>query len=125
MTHPFLLRKEERYMKRLLNKMSGKISEKIYPKWSKAKIAVLIIIGVLSYVQPVYAADAVTAKINNIYTLVVGIIGALGAIILAWGVFEFATAYQHHDSSQQTMALKKVVAGILCCSASALIALLK
>jgi len=112
-------------MKRLLNKMSGKISEKIYPKWSKAKLAVLIIIGVLSYVQPVYATDAVTAKINNIYTLVVGIIGAAGAIILAWGVFEFATAYQHHDSSQQTMALKKVVAGILCCSASALIALLK
>ena len=42
-----------------------------------------------------------------------GIITAAGAIVLAWGVFDFAAGYQAHDTSQQTQSLKKVVAGIL------------
>ena len=38
---------------------------------------------------------------------------AAGAIVLAWGIFEFAAAYQHHDTSCRTSALKKVISGIL------------
>lgn len=73
----------------------------------------------------VYASDSIIQKVNSIYTLVVGIVGAAGAIVLAWGIFEFATAYQSHDSTTQTQALKKVVSGILMCAASTLVNLLK
>lgn len=116
-----------RDLKEALQEITGKgeCSHESSPKFSRVKFAVSSIIGIFSYSQPVYASGAITTKINSLYDLVVGIIGAAGAIILAWGVFEFATAYQHHDSSQQTQALKKVVAGILCCSAGVIIGLLK
>lgn len=51
--------------------------------------------------------------------------GAAGEIVLAWGVFEFASAYQSRDTAQQTDSLKKVVAGILMCLATTIINLLK
>ena len=57
--------------------------------------------------------NEVVSRINSLQTLVMGIITAAGAIVLAWGVFDFAAGYQAHDTSQQTQSLKKVVAGIL------------
>lgn len=92
-------------------------------KAARAALAGLICLYYASC--PVYATNAVIKKVNNIYTLVVGIIGAAGGIVLAWGVFEFAAAYQSHDSSTQTQALKKVVSGIIMCAASTIIGLLK
>ena len=76
--------------------------------------------------QPAFASSgAITGKINNLYELVLGIIKAAGAIVLAWGVFEFAAGYQSHDSAQQTQSLKKVISGILMCGASTVISLVK
>lgn len=72
-----------------------------------------------------FAASQVQAKINNLYQIVTTIITAAGAIVLAWGVFEFASAYQSRDTAQQTDSLKKVVAGILMCLATTIINLLK
>lgn len=75
-----------------------------------------------------YAANAnvtaVTKKIDNLYTLVVGIITAAGMIVLAWGVFEFAAGYQSHDTPTQTAALKKVISGLLMVLAKTVISLL-
>jgi len=71
------------------------------------------------------AAAQVQGKINNLYSIVTTIITAAGAIVLAWGVFEFASAYQSRDTAQQTDSLKKVVAGILMCLAPTIINLLK
>jgi len=71
------------------------------------------------------SSGAITGKIDNLYSLVLGIIKAAGAIVLAWGVFEFAAGYQSHDSSQQTQSLKKVISGILMCGASTVISLVK
>jgi len=73
----------------------------------------------------VFASGAVTSKINNITDLVSGIITAAGTIVLFWGVFDFAMAYQQHDSSQQTQSLKKVVAGIIMAVAPTIVNLLK
>ena len=85
-----------------------------------------ILVSVLMAATPALASStAITGKINNLYTLVLGIIKAAGAIVLAWGVFEFAAGYQSHDSSQQTQSLKKVISGILMCGASTVITLVK
>ena len=71
------------------------------------------------------AAEAVTSKINSLYDIVLGIITAAGVIVLAWGIFEFASAYQSRDTAQQTDSLKKVVSGIIMVAAPTIINLLK
>lgn len=99
--------------------VSNTKGKKIY-----SMIIMIICLG-LFYVTPVFAADAVTAKIGNIESLVSGIITAAGAIVLLWGVFEFASAYQSHDTSQQTQSLKKVVSGLIMVAAPTIVGLLK
>ena len=92
-----------------------------------ALAAFLTAAAALTLAFPAFASSTstITSKINNLYSLVLGIIKAAGAIVLAWGVFEFAAGYQSHDSSQQTQSLKKVISGILMCGASTVISLVK
>ena len=54
--------------------------------------------------------EAVTKPLENLKTLV---IAAVGVIILAKNVMEFAQAYQQQDSSTMNSALKGIVAGIM------------
>lgn len=64
----------------------------------------------------VFAASgtgAITQPLENLKTLVIAIIGAVGVIILAKNVMEFAQAYQQQDSSTMNSALKGIVAGIM------------
>lgn len=58
-------------------------------------------------------AAAITQPLENLKTLVIAIIGAVGVIILAKNVMEFAQAYQQQDSSTMNSALKGIVAGIM------------
>lgn len=55
--------------------------------------------------------EAVTKPLDNLKTLVIAVIGAVGVIILAKNVMEFAQAYQQQDSSTMNSALKGIVAG--------------
>lgn len=43
--------------------------------------------------------SAVTQPLENLKTLIIAVIGAVGVIILAKNVMEFAQAYQQQDSS--------------------------
>lgn len=69
------------------------------------------------YTKPLIALASGTAEItkplDNLKTLVIAIIGAVGVIILAKNVMEFAQAYQQQDSSTMNSALKGIVAGVL------------
>ena len=91
-------------------------------RWRKKQ---LLLGFLLMLPMHVCAAEAVTSKINALNEIVLSIVTAAGVIVLAWGIFEFATAYQSHDTSQQTMSLKKVVSGILMVGAPTIINLLK
>lgn len=103
---------------------------KIDFKWNKRKQEpkkrlsryVLCTVCFLALISvPAYATETVVSQINVIKDLVLGIITAIGAIVLAWGVFELAFSYQSHDTSQQTAALKKVVSGIIMVAAPIII----
>lgn len=67
--------------------------------------------------KPCFAAGtgttAVTQPLDNLKTLVIAVIGAVGVIILAKNVMEFAQAYQQQDSSTMNSALKGIVAGVM------------
>lgn len=57
--------------------------------------------------------SAVTQPLENLKTLIIAVIGAVGIIILAKNVMEFAQAYQQQDSSTMNSALKGIVAGVM------------
>lgn len=74
----------------------------------------------------VLAADtsSVTKPLDNLKTLVIAIIGAIGVIILTKNVMEFAQAYQQQDSSTMNSALKGIVAGVMMAGISSVLGIL-
>ena len=79
-------------------------------------------------VMNAYATDTdvstVTDPLNNLKTLLIAIVAAVGVIILVKNVMEFAQAYQAQDSSTMHSALKGIVAGIIMAGISAVITFL-
>lgn len=67
---------------------------------------------------------AITQPLDNLKTLVIAVIGAVGVIILAKNVMEFAQAYQQQDSSTMNSALKGIVAGVMMAGISAVLTFL-
>ena len=68
--------------------------------------------------------SSVTKPLDNLKTLVLAIIGAIGVIILAKNVMEFAQAYQAQDSSTMNSALKGIVAGVMMAGISSVLGIL-
>lgn len=66
----------------------------------------------------------VTQPLENLKTLLIAVIGAVGVIILAKNVMEFAQAYQQQDSSTMNSALKGIVAGVMMAGISAVLTFL-
>ena len=64
-------------------------------------------------------ASSVTKPLDNLKTLVLAIIGAIGVIILAKNVMEFA-----QDSSTMNSALKGIVAGVMMAGISSVLGIL-
>lgn len=89
-------------------------------KNAKQKIVAVAAAGMVAcnaMTIPVYAAatgaGAITQPLDSLKTLMLAVIGAVGVIILAKNVMEFAQAYQQQDSSTMNSALKGIVAGIM------------
>ena len=90
-------------------------------RFSRAKKALTAACGAAYFAvsgvpMTVFAAGtgttAITQPLDNLKTLVIAVIGAVGVIILAKNVMEFAQAYQQQDSSSMNSALKGIVAGL-------------
>lgn len=94
----------------------------------KKAVPVLCGAGYLMAAMPavVFAAStqAITQPLENLKTLMIAIIGAVGVIILAKNVMEFAQAYQNQDSSTMNSALKGIVAGIMMAGISTVLSFL-
>lgn len=83
-------------------------------------------LSVNGVVSVAYASgtEAVTKPLDNLKTLVIAVIGAVGVIILAKNVMEFAQAYQQQDSSTMNSALKGIVAGAMMAGISSVLTFL-
>lgn len=66
----------------------------------------------------------VTDGINVIKDLVLGCVGGVGVIFLAWGLLDFGTGYSAHDTTQQSQAIKKVIGGLIMIAVPAILKLL-
>lgn len=68
--------------------------------------------------------SSVTKPLDSLKTLLLSVIGAVGVIILAKNVMEFAQAYQAQDSSTMNSALKGIVAGVMMAGISSVLGIL-
>lgn len=102
--------------------MKNKTNNRTGSKMKKVRGYAFAMLGTVMMVSntfstQVFAAQvgtqAITQPLENLKTLVISIIGAIGVIILAKNVMEFAQAYQQQDSSSMNSALKGIVAGII------------
>lgn len=100
--------------------VGAKIKNNVIPALSGA-----LMMTAIAYTN-VLATDtgSVTKPLDNLKTLVLAIIGAIGVIILAKNVMEFAQAYQQQDSSTMNSALKGIVAGIMMAGISSVLGIL-
>lgn len=105
-----------------------KIKETLLGK-TKQVVAILLssTFMTMHQVNSVLAAtntSSVTKPLDSLKTLVLAIIGAIGVIILAKNVMEFAQAYQQQDSSTMNSALKGIVAGVMMAGISSVLSIL-
>lgn len=107
-------------MKRKLNQLVGKVRS-VVPAMSGAFFMATVN---TSMVMAATDTSSVTKPLDNLKTLVIAIIGAIGVIILAKNVMEFAQAYQQQDSSTMNSALKGIVAGVMMAGISSVLAIL-
>lgn len=113
-----------------MREMVKKIRNKAADVWRKVILpALLATFYMLSTTGTVaFAAggdtSAVTKPLENLKTLIIAVIGAIGIIILAKNVMEFAQAYQQQDSSTMNSALKGIVAGAMMAGISSVLTFL-
>lgn len=102
--------------------------KKVKQTWQKALCIILTMTACFCRKPGVAFAAKSASKIlkplTNLETLVLAIIGAIGVIIFAKNVMEFAQAYQQNDTSSMNSGLKGIAAGILMASISTVIAFL-
>lgn len=90
------------------------------------KAGMLLGIFVFSFCLPVNAAtSSITTAFDSIYDIIAAIVSSIGQLYLLWGVFEWATALNSTDGSMQSMAFKRIAAGLVACLAPQIIKLIK
>ena len=92
----------------IMKKLFGNMRKKVVP----AVFGTVMAVSLMS-TTCLASTSSVTQPLNNLKTLVIAVIGAVGVIILAKNVMEFAQAYQQQDSSTMNSALKGIVAGVM------------
>lgn len=103
---------ENRFMKRTAGIIS-KVGRKLFLSISAVYASVWLSLSTGTNSLAAGDTSAVTQPLDNLKTLVLAVIGAIGIIILAKNVMEFAQAYQAQDSATMNSALKGIVAGVI------------
>lgn len=100
----------------------GALTRKIMP--GVMGVAIMVVMMSATCFAAGTGTAAITQPLENLKTLVIAVIAAVGVIILAKNVMEFAQAYQQQDSATMNSALKGIVAGAMMAGISAVLAFL-
>ena len=76
---------------------------------------------------PVLAAGntgAIITSFKSIYNIIAAIVTSIGQLYLLWGVFEWATSLNSQDGTAQSMAFKRIAAGLVACMAPTIISMI-
>ena len=66
----------------------------------------------------------VTNGINILTTLILACVAGVGVIFLAIGLLDFGAAYSAHDTTQQSIAIKKVIGALIMIAVPAILKLM-
>lgn len=93
--------------------------------WKAA--ACMAVLAPLFVCAPVNATgvDIVTTGFNVIYDIISAIVSSVGALLLLWGLFEWAQALNTQDGGSQSMAFKRIASGLVAILAPQLIPLIR
>lgn len=108
------------------------IMEKKQMIWDKAFLYLFLLTSMLNMPVTAEAADkkdsqtgSISSAFNSIYQIISAIVTSIGQLYLLWGVFEWATALNSQDGSAQSMAFKRIAAGLVACMAPTIISMIK
>lgn len=69
--------------------------------------------------------DIISSGFDAIYTIIAAIVSAVGSLLLLWGVFEWAQSLNTQDGAAQSMAFKRIAAGLVAILAPQLIPIIQ
>lgn len=92
-------------------KKDKKIVKKILIKFGVTLLYVVLLF-ILQSVN-VFATDDPLAVINNLKNFMYQIIGAIGAILLLWGIVQIGMAIKSHDPSQRANGFMTLAGGVI------------
>ena len=67
---------------------------------------------------------AISTSFKSIYNIIAAIVTSIGQLYLLWGVFEWATSLNSQDGTAQSMAFKRIAAGLIACMAPTIISMI-
>ena len=92
-------------------KKNKKIVKRILVKFGVTLLYVVLLF-ILQSVN-VFATDYPLAVINNLKNFMYQIIGAIGAILLLWGIVQIGMAIKSHDPSQRANGFMTLAGGVI------------
>lgn len=83
-------------------------------RFNKLLIAGIIVLTLVAVSNVVYGAtDNPLSVIDNLKNFMFQIIGAIGAILLLWGIVQIGMAIKSHDPSQRANGFMTLAGGII------------
>ncbi|MBQ8996369.1 MAG: hypothetical protein IJ091_11215 [Oscillospiraceae bacterium] len=83
-------------------------------RWRKAAPLFLSLLLILSFSNPVFAAETdPISVINNLSDFIFGLIRSVGLILLGWGIVQVGLSLQSHDPSQRSNGFLTLAGGIV------------
>ena len=92
-------------------KKNKKIVKRILVKFGVTLLYVVLLF-ILQSVN-VFATDDPLAVINNLKNFMYQIIGAIGAILLLWGIVQIGMTIKSHDPSQRANGFMTLAGGVI------------
>lgn len=64
---------------------------------------------------PVFAAgeDIIESGFDVIYSIISAVVSSVGSLLLLWGCFEWAQSLNTQDGAAQSLAFKRIAAGLI------------
>ena len=91
---------------------NGKRTNKEKSIVKRCRVAALLLIMTVIFTVPAYATGPVEA-INNLANIMYGVVKAVGAIVLLWGIVQVGISIQSHDPSHRSQGFLSVAGGLI------------
>ena len=101
-------------MKKNNNPEKLPIPGKVKKGFRRYAAAVLCVTAMLCTAMPAFAAGGdPLGVVNNLSTIIFGLIRAVGLILLGWGIVQVGLSLQSHDASQRSNGFLTLAGGIV------------